>query len=483
MDEPAARDVIIVRALESADGAREIWSDADRVWAGRAAAEAVGESATDDAFLGRRAALVIERLRKRHPGFVALARARPLQAWVAPAAAIGAFVIGVAGVDIGPAHRINLLAPPVLALLAWNIAVYAALIASVLVARRAEPGAWDGPLRRTLVAWMRDVATAPRQSTVPAPLMAAFARFTTAWSPLAAPLVRQRVAALLHGCAASLAAGAIAGLYLRGIALEYRAGWQSTFLDAGDVARVLHVVLAPGAWLTGIAIPGADHLQTISGDGAGENAAPWIHLYAATILLLVIVPRLALAAVAWIAQRRRADAMPLSLRDPYFQGLLRGWRQGTARIAALAYSYAIPKVNAEGLAQVLTRALQSTVEIDWLPVTAYGADDVPRIESPAPTAIIAVFNLGATPEPEAHGEFVRALAALKGAHAPLIALVDTSEFVARFGDQPRRIAERTDSWLRALAPAGCEPLFIQLARPDVARDGAALALHFTHSTA
>ena len=175
--------------------------------------------------------------------------------------------------------------------------------------------------------------------------------------------------------------------------------------------------------------------------------------------------------------------MPLSLRDPYFQGLLRSWRQGTARIAALAYSYAIPKVNAEGLAQVLTRALQSTVEIDWLPVTAYGADDVPRIESPAPTAIIAVFNLGATPEPEAHGEFVRALAALKGAHAPLIALVDTSEFVARFGDQPRRIAERTDSWLRALAPAGCEPLFIQLARPDVARDGAALALRFTHSTA
>ena len=65
MDEPTARDVIVVRALESADGAREIWSDADRVWAGRAAAEEVGESATDEAFLGCRAALAIERLRKR----------------------------------------------------------------------------------------------------------------------------------------------------------------------------------------------------------------------------------------------------------------------------------------------------------------------------------------------------------------------------------------------------------------------------------
>src|SRR6478736_8041024 len=158
MDEPAARDVIIVRALESADGAREIWSDADRVWAGRAAAEAVGESATDDAFLGRRAALVIERLRKRHPGFVALARARPLQAWVAPAAAIGAFVIGVAGVDVGPAHRINLLAPPVLALLAWNIAVYVALLGGLLVTRRAAAPTWVGPLRRSVIGWMRDVA-------------------------------------------------------------------------------------------------------------------------------------------------------------------------------------------------------------------------------------------------------------------------------------------------------------------------------------
>ena len=482
MDEPTARDVIVVRALESADGAREIWSDADRVWAGRAAAEEVGESATDEAFLGRRAALAIERLRKRHPGFVALTRPRRLHDWVVPAATIGAFAVGVVGVDIGPARRINLLAPPILALLAWNIAVYVALAVGVLLSRGDAPLASAGPLRRTLAGWMRDVGISPRRTVVPAPLMAAFGRFTTEWSPLAAPLVRQRVTALLHLCAALLAAGAIAGLYLRGIALEYRAGWQSTFLDAGDVARVLHVVLAPGAWLTGIAIPGAGHLQTIGGDSAGENAAQWIHLYAATILLLVIVPRIALAAVAWLAQRRHADAMPLPLRDPYFQALLRGWRQGTARIAAVAYSYEIPPVNAEALAQVLTRALQSTVDVDWLPVTAYGADEMPRIEPVAPTAIVAVFNLGATPEREAHGEFVRALAALAGAHVPLIAIVDTSEFVARFGDQPRRIAERTGNWQRALAAAGSEPLFMQLARPDVARDGAALALRFTHST-
>ena len=118
MNERAARDVIVVRALETSDDAREIWSDADRVWASRAAAADVGEAATEDAFVHRRATHVLERIGKRHPAFVASTRARSLRGWIVPVVAIGAFAVGVAGVDIGPAHTINLLAPPVLALLA-----------------------------------------------------------------------------------------------------------------------------------------------------------------------------------------------------------------------------------------------------------------------------------------------------------------------------------------------------------------------------
>jgi hypothetical protein len=481
MDELAARDAVTVRALESADGAREIWSDADRVWAGRAAAEAVGESASDDAFIGRRAALALERLRKRHPGFVALTRSIPQRRSIVWVTIAIAFAVGALGVDIGPAHRINLLAPPLLALFAWNIVVYVALLASVIASRRGKASQWGGPLRHPVARLFRNGSMFRRKPAIPPPLLSAYGRFATEWSTLAAPLVAQRAAALLHLGAAALAAGAIAGLYVRGIALEYRAGWQSTFLTADNVANILHVVLAPGAWLTGIAIPDAAHLQTIGGDSAGENAARWIHLYAATLAAVVIVPRLALALAAWLSQRSLAKSMPLSLRDPYFQGLLRSWRRGTARIAAVTYSYAIPAANAQGLAQIATRALQSSVAIDWLPTVAYGADDVPHIESVSHTCIMAIFNLGATPERETHGAFVRALAAADPT-LPLIAIVDTSEFVARFSDQPRRIGERTDSWQRMLDGVDFEPLFIALAHPDVARDGAALALRFTDST-
>jgi hypothetical protein len=234
------------------------------------------------------------------------------------------------------------------------------------------------------------------------------------------------------------------------------------------------VVLAPGAWLTRIAIPGAGHLTTIASGTEGENAARWIHLYAATILLVVIVPRMALALLAWTTARRGRHSFPIALEDPYFQRLLRGWRQGTARIAAAAYSYDVPRVNADGLVQLLTRALQSTVDVHWLPATAYGADDVPALPAPL-TAAVAVFNLGATPERETHGAFARALAAAPGDGALRVSIVDTSEFVERFGGEARRVAERQDNWRRVLAEAGVDALFVRLANPDLARDGAELA--------
>jgi hypothetical protein len=192
MDEPAARDVALVRALETADGAREVWSDADRAWAARAAAQIVGEQATDDAFLARRASLVLERLGERFPKVRALSHVPSVRGWLAPVAAIAAFVIGAAGVDIGPARRINLLAPPVLALLAWNLVVYAVLAVAALGARRDR--ATPGPLRSTVMAWIRDVSWPVRTSITPRPIVVALRRFATDWPPLAMPLWKKRAA-------------------------------------------------------------------------------------------------------------------------------------------------------------------------------------------------------------------------------------------------------------------------------------------------
>jgi hypothetical protein len=476
MDERAARTVVLVRAIETADVARELLTDADRAWAGRAAAEMVGADGGSDAFLVQRATLLVDRLARRYAKVAAWAALPPARAWLTPLAAAGAFFVGMLGVDVGSEHRINLLAPPVLALLAWNLAVYVLLGASLFV-RRGNSGR---PLRERVAKVVHDAARPWRGASAPPSLVAAATRFAADWTTLAAPLWRERATRLLHVCAAALAAGAVAGLYVRGIALEFRASWQSTFLDADAVARILHVVLAPGSWLTGIAVPEAERLQTIGGGSAGENAAAWIHLFAATILAIVIVPRLSLAALAATCEQRLAHRFPLALAHPYFERLLRAWREGTARIVAVPYSYTVQPVQSQGLASVLTRAFEAPVDVAWLPSTPYGADDVPDVAASSPTLAVAVFPLAATPEAETHGVFASTLAAQLAGRASLVAVVDTTDFADRFAYAPRRIAEREASWTALLAPHGIATLFVRLSQPEVRDAAASLAAALEH---
>ncbi|MGC1816939.1 MAG: hypothetical protein WA900_04705, partial [Casimicrobiaceae bacterium] len=67
MDERSARDVVLVQAIETADAARTVWRDGDRIAVGQAAAQVVGERATADSYLGRRAALALSAFEARDP--------------------------------------------------------------------------------------------------------------------------------------------------------------------------------------------------------------------------------------------------------------------------------------------------------------------------------------------------------------------------------------------------------------------------------
>src|SRR5690606_14377362 len=130
--------------------------------------------------------------------------------------------------------------------------------------------------------------------------------------------------------AAALALGAIAGLYLRGLVFEYRAGWASTFLEPDQVRALLAVLFGPASLLTGIELPDAERLAAMRmPPGPGERAADWIHLQAATLALVVVLPRLALALVEHRRAHRLAESIKVPLRDPYFAALLRA-RGGAA---------------------------------------------------------------------------------------------------------------------------------------------------------
>ena len=325
MTEDEARQVLLLQAVENTTAAAPwpgradagAWTAEDRHWATRQAVATVGEDASPERFVVARAVIALQRFLPRDSAAQRWLRRRGWHpAWVMPAALLG-LVAGVLADQLGTPQRVNLLAPAVWAVVAWNVAVYAVMLVPLPT----------GGLR----VWLAGLGLrGPGGGSAPAAAGAL-------WAEHAAPLMTHRAALVLHSAAAALGLGLVAGLYLRGLVLDYRAGWQSTFLDAAAVQQVLAWLLAPASALTGIAVPDVAPLRLAPGADASATAAPWIHLYAATLALAVIVPRCVLA---WWAGGRAAAQVrrfPLDLHTPYFEGLHPLMRPGRPRVLRLLW--------------------------------------------------------------------------------------------------------------------------------------------------
>jgi hypothetical protein len=475
MDEADARNALLVRAWETQPHAPPHWSDEDRAWASRAAAEVEGEHATAGALVARRAALAVERLGGREPGLRRVLGAVTWRTWVGWAFAALALAAGVLSDAVGPGQRVNVLAPPLLAVIAWNLAVYVALAAHAAARLVRRPPRAPGLLARTLGQFAHARASGEAIGRA-APPGAAFLRD---WTRASAPLTAARVARVLHVAAFALALGALGGLYLRGLVLEYRAGWESTFLRVEHVHALLRAVLGPASQLTGIPIADPLRLASIRFPGsAGENAAPWIHLYGVTVALVVLAPRLLLALASRWREVRLARRFPLSLDDPYFLALVRAMRGEVAVVRVLPYAVELTPQATLALHALLTKACGGNAQVEVATTTEFGGEDAlraPAQPGTPPTLVAALFASSATPEPEHHGAFVAAARASLPAAARLVVLIDESAFRSRFAATPGRIDERRAAWSRMLAFAGLEPVFVDLAASDASDAGRALA--------
>lgn len=488
MNEADTRAALLVRAWETTPGDAALWSAEDRAWASRLAAGETGAQASLEDFVAARARHAGQRIVDRSPAAARVLHALHWRAWLGWALATLALLAGVASDAFGASREVNILAPPLLALMAWNLAVYAVSGARALLGRTGS-----GPLARlasSLARRLAGIGPSVSASAGAAPgEAAALARFGGDWARIAAPLHASRVSRILHLSAVTFAVGALAGMYLRGLAFEYRAGWESTFLDAGQVQVLLSLVLGPAAAITGIDLPDATALQAIRLPGPGDSAAPWIHLYAVTVALVVVVPRLVLAARARLAERRLAAHLPLPLDDGYFAMLDRSRRGETPLLAVLPWSHQPDAAAVRRLRSLAASAFGPAVRIELLPVVAYGdeeqaaarlrsaegtAADGPAAErmaaggqAAAITAAVALLPATATPEAETHGLLLDTLANALPAGAALLALVDESAFMARFGNDPqldRRRAERRQAWTRLLSAHALPAIFVNLGR-------------------
>lgn len=468
MTESQARELLLLQSFE--ETADPSWTQADAAWATAEARRIEGGTAGAETLLLRRAALATKRLVDRQPALASWLGGFALPGWALFAAVALALAFGLALDGYGGQARINILALPLLGLLAWNLAVYLLLVLQSLRTTSATPASHN--LRDALA---RGATAIARRASGASRKLPALSRFGLDWAVAARALHAARAATALHALAAAVAIGLVAGLYLRGLAFEYRAGWESTFLGANGVHALVSALLGPAAALIGDPLPAPDALAALNfATGGGENAAPWIHRIALTIALFVVLPRLALAAWALRRSRRLESALPLDLHTPYFARLTRELTGQRVSLRVQPYAHRLTPEREARLRAQLGAALGVEPEASFDAPLAYG-DEPPAAVADVHALRVALFSASATPEAEVHGEFARTLPA--GA----VVLVDETELRPRLTgpDAAARLEQRRRAWRAMLEAQGRAAVFVDLDAPTPADAPAGLieALH------
>ena len=270
-------------------------------------------------------------------------------------------------------------------------------------------------------------------------------------------LLMTQARSLLHVAAAALAIGVIAGLYLRGFSFLYKAGWDSTFMEAEGVYAFLSTLFAPASWLLGTPVPGVEAIADLRGT-AKANAAIWIHFWAVTTGLFIILPRTLLTAEAWMRKTRLADAMHLPSNEPYFRRLLNPYRGKGLLVEVLAYSHRV-KEGDDRILAFLSEAFGVLAHIHRGNPVQYG-EPPPHflVDHDRALCAVALFNAAQAPE-ETHSEFLEELkTTIRGRGRPnmLLVLLDCEAYAQI--DHEKRLKERCQAWATLAKECGLQAL-------------------------
>jgi Protein of unknown function (DUF2868) len=321
LSEEQLAKIILIRSVEERD---------PKLLSKEVLAQAFGASGSSQiglAWLEQRAAYLFERLPTRYQSLIQLTRV-PDQ-WTVPLC-VAAFALGATTNLLGPTGEIHVVRNPVFLLLLWNLCVYLALLAALLLPRinliriRSAAQSSGGPASGALdhAASGNSGASWALRLLLPR-LWHFFQRMTFGFgeSKVYGAVIKQ---AALHLGALTIAAGAIVGMYGRGLLQDYRVSWASTFITSEDmVDRLLHIVFGPSLFLSrflGLGIESQVSVPRLLGPD-GDDARGWIHLFALTVILTIVIPR------AWLAlwQRRRVVAARRGLSlilDSYYGPLI-----------------------------------------------------------------------------------------------------------------------------------------------------------------
>ncbi len=340
LTEDAAAKIVLIRSIEECDP--RAFSEELRAQAFVAAQDAEpGLSSIE-----RYAARLFEHLSPWYQSILQLAKIPA--PWTFPVC-FAAFLLGLATNLLGPAQQIHVIRNPIFILIAWNLLVFLALFVLFLrrkiktqqvmnvvpaantveslrsslrnhqykapwVVKYLLPGVWH---------FFHRMIFAVHEQKNLAQIMR---RFSHHWLSVAGALVVSRWRRLLHLGSVFIATGAVAGMYFRGLFQGYRVVWDSTFIvDQESVATFIRVLFGPSLWISnlfGLGLANEISVSRLLTPG-GDEADGWIHLFAISVFVAVVLPRLALA--AWQSSRlaRLSDNIALPL-DHYYGEVIEG---------------------------------------------------------------------------------------------------------------------------------------------------------------
>ena len=483
------RTVLLIQAIEESDRGGDVLPLADRAEAtreavrsapqGRAIQPGIGLARADETLLALRAERLLARVRLRSPAVDYVLAVAGGLTWLGRAALVLALIVGLSLSTLDGSRRINILAFPLIGLIAWNFLIYALLIAARMKRRTAKPTGilWSGRFYEHWIGARID-GLLKQSMRFNAPLATALRRFTREWVQVEHPLLLERAQLLMHCAAALVAAGLIAGLYLRGIVLRYEAGWESTFLSPTSVHALLTVLYGPGAALSGIGLPSISGVNALrwTGVSGGGEAASWIHLIALTAVLYIIVPRLILAGMSGLNLWRLSRNPPLPAAFiGYGRAVLAGTAGGARResVSVICFAYEPSPAAMAGLQTLLAATLGAIIKVEMQATVRYGQEDAFRATLMSNGADTTDWNVllmaaASTPEVENHGVVINTLRdslAQKSQPLPLLIVIDTGPYAARMqGDATfeQRLRERCNLWSEFVAGYGLSACLVDL---------------------
>lgn len=411
MKQEDIRNILVVEAIEQTDRDFELLTQAERHEASRHAGaplESQPSSSVENSFLAKRASRLLVEVASKIPESARWLHSPPNRhrlGMLTLGLSVVAVVVGFLTNELGPDKRINILSFPLLGILAWSLVVY---VRELILLFRSRERLFNDNWVNLLVRYC--LPSPPASEKENGPLEAARHLFHSRWQKLLIPAVGARIKSVLHLVALLLAAAAIAGMYVKGLASEYRAVWESTFFtEPEQLQPFIQGVLGPAAALKGDSFPTADDLRAMqwtadSDPVAGAPAAPWIHWYALTIALYVLIPRAILSVVWRLRSARLNRTIPFREVEPkYFEHLLATSTGEATRIRFLPYPASPSEESQSDLEDFLEHELERAVDGKWEDAVPFGEEESFELAEPhVSDEYILVFSFSATPERESH---------------------------------------------------------------------------------